>query len=103
MKKAKPPYVQGSIGKVAGLDENEVNDYKQVEIERIINHHQRSNKGHTEKQQAEAAVHQHFEESLKLAQQQRVSKFFFFSLFQQMRNHRKNNVNAIIILLLRNN
>lgn len=40
----------------------------------MINLHQRGNhQEHIEKQQAEAAVHQHFEESLKLAQQQRVS------------------------------
>ncbi|KAE9522316.1 hypothetical protein AGLY_017291, partial [Aphis glycines] len=41
-----------------------------MEVERMVNRHQRGNRGHTENRQAEAAVYQHFEESLKLAQQQ---------------------------------
>lgn len=50
--------------------------YGQIEIERMINHYEKGNyQEHIEKQQAEAAVHQHFEESLKLAQQQKVSVF----------------------------
>lgn len=36
---------------------------------------------HNEKRQAAAAVHQHFEESLRLAQQQKVSSFCFLKLF----------------------
>lgn len=70
IKRAKPPYVQSSINKEVELNENSSSEYKQVVIERVINHHQGNN---NEKQHAEAAVHQHFEESLKLAQQQRVS------------------------------
>ncbi|KAE9523675.1 hypothetical protein AGLY_015893 [Aphis glycines] len=46
------------------------NEYRQMEVERMVNRHQRGNRGHTENRQAEAAVYQHFEESLKLAQQQ---------------------------------
>lgn len=79
-----PSYVQGpNIGKrgTGGPIENSSNEYGQVEIERMvnINHHQRVGiREHVEKQQAEAAVHQHFEESLKLAQQQRVRFIYFF-------------------------
>jgi len=90
-KRAKqPPYAQGLAGggknRSGGVPIENVsnNEYGQVEIERLVNRHQRGNREHNEKQQAEAAVHQHFEESLKLAQQQRVrvsinySSFFFF-------------------------
>ncbi|XP_060860355.1 lysine-specific demethylase 3A-like isoform X4 [Metopolophium dirhodum] len=77
-KRAKqPPYTQGPAGggksRSGGVPIENVlnNEYGQVEIERLVNRHQRGNREHTEKQQAEAAVHQHFEESLKLAQQQR--------------------------------
>lgn len=70
-------------------------EYGQVEIERIINHRhnvmmqqqqqqqQQQTAArtaavvipeHFEKQRAEAAVHQHFAESFKLVQQQRVSE-----------------------------
>jgi len=82
MKRAKqPPYVQGPAGggKNRGggvpIENHTNNEYGQVEIERLVNRHQRGNREHTEKQQAEAAVHQHFEESLKLAQQQKVIVF----------------------------
>jgi len=82
MKRAKQPqYAQGSSGsgKNRGggvpIENGSNNEYGQVEIERMINRHQRGNREHSEKQQAEAAVHQHFEESLKLAQQQRVRVF----------------------------
>ncbi|XP_026816399.1 lysine-specific demethylase 3A-like isoform X3 [Rhopalosiphum maidis] len=78
IKRAKQPqYAQGSSGsgKNRGggvpIENGSNNEYGQVEIERMINRHQRGNREHSEKQQAEAAVHQHFEESLKLAQQQR--------------------------------
>lgn len=78
MKRAKQPqYAQGSAGgsksRSGGVpsENSSNNEYGQVEIERMVNRHQRGNREHTEKQQAEAAVHQHFEESLKLAQQQR--------------------------------
>jgi len=93
-KRAKqPPYPQGPAGggknRSGGVPIENVsnNEYGQVEIERLVNRHQRGNREHTEKQQAEAAVHQHFEESLKLAQQQRVrvsinySTFFFYNSF----------------------
>jgi len=82
MKRAKQqPYIQGpaSDGKSRGggvpIENGSNNEYGQVEIERMINRHQRGNREHNEKQQAEAAVHQHFEESLKLAQQQKVRVF----------------------------
>jgi len=58
--------------------DNSSNIYGQIDFERLINRHQRIKREHAEKQQAEAAVHQHFEESLKLAQQSRVSIFNFF-------------------------
>lgn len=88
IKRTKPQsYVQGpNVGNRGGGEpiENSSNEYGQVEIERMvnINRHQRVNNGnreHVEKQQAEAAVHQHFEESLKLAQQQRVRCIYFFN------------------------
>lgn len=87
IKRTKPPsYVQGpNVGKrgIGEPIENSSNEYGQVEIERMVNvnHHQRGGlREHAEKQQAEAAVHQHFEESLKLAQQQRVRFIHFFLL-----------------------
>lgn len=71
-KSKSPSYPLGLTNKKGSLSiENISREYGQVEIERLIN--QRSSREHNEKQQAEAAVHQHFEESLKLAQQQRVS------------------------------
>ncbi|KAE9522311.1 hypothetical protein AGLY_017286 [Aphis glycines] len=47
-------------------------EYEQVEIERMVNRHQRGNRERTEEQQAEEAFHQHFEECLKVAQQHRL-------------------------------
>lgn len=61
-------------------NENYPSEYGQVEIERIVNRQQIFNREHNEKQQAEAAVHHHFEESFKLAQQQRVCIFIFVLL-----------------------
>lgn len=76
MKRAKPSssFVQSATVKTGGVPTENCSN-KQVDTERVINHHQNGNREHNEKQQAEAAVHQHFEESLKLAQQQRVSSF----------------------------
>jgi len=105
MKRAKQsPYVQGPSGggtnRSGGvpIENGSNNEYGQVEIERLVNRHQRGNREHTEKQQAEAAVHQHFEESLKLAQQQRVrvfnqSFFFYLLLFT---------ITVYILILLQN-
>lgn len=82
MKRTKQPsYAQNLAGGGNGMgggvpvESGTNNEYGQVEIERMINRQQRGNREHSEKQQAEAAVHHHFEESLKLAQQQRVSFF----------------------------
>lgn len=67
-----PSYALGLTVKRSGAPvENNSNECGKIEIDQLINH-QRGNREHIEKQQAEAAVHQHFEESLKLAQQQRV-------------------------------
>lgn len=68
-----PSYALGLTVKRSDVPvENNSNECGKIEIDQLINHHQRGNREHIEKQQAEAAVHQHFEESLKLAQQQRV-------------------------------
>ncbi|XP_050439133.1 uncharacterized protein LOC126844775 isoform X2 [Adelges cooleyi] len=60
----------------------ESRDYRRMELERMMNHgqmnvHQAQQqiKENSEKQKAEAAVHQHFEESLKLAHQQKRSNW----------------------------
>lgn len=89
IKRTKPSsYVPGpNVGKPkCGVPiENSSNEYGQVEIERMVNTNRQQrggNREHVEKQQAEAAVHQHFEESLKLAQQQRVKNYIFFKLPQ---------------------
>lgn len=83
MKKVKPPVLvqngpTGSGKKPDGKgprgppNENVPNENGQIEIQRMVNRHKKTNREHNEKQQAEAAVHHHFEESFKLAQQQRV-------------------------------
>jgi len=84
MKRAKQPqYAQGSVGgsksRSGGVpsENGSNNEYGRVEIERMVNRHHRGNREHTEMQQAEAVtvVHHYFEESLNLAQQQRVRIF----------------------------
>lgn len=82
-KKSKPTsYALGLTVKSNGAAvENIPNEYGKIEIERLINSHNRNNREHNEKQQAEAAVHQHFEESLKLAQQPKVRIFYFSYIF----------------------
>lgn len=67
-----------SVQRSSAAVENIPNEYGKIEIERLINRHNRNNREHNEKQQAEAAVHQHFEESFKLAQQPRVRFFFIY-------------------------
>jgi len=96
-KSAQPPHAQvateaGGERIVVGSspEKHSPNKYGQLEIEQLISHRiyvqqqQQQTAGgnvvvpeHFEKQRAEAAVHQHFAESFKLVQQQRVSGLYF--------------------------
>ncbi|XP_050529543.1 uncharacterized protein LOC126899059 isoform X2 [Daktulosphaira vitifoliae] len=68
-----------SIGhQLVAVDSKESREYRRMEIDRLMNrqrHSEQQMREHSEKKKAEAAVHQHFEESLKLAQQQRRSNW----------------------------